>query len=85
MTIKLIAEIGNNHNGDIALAKSMAEAAIEAGADFVKFQAYVPETFLAAGCSYFDELADEALPLSAFGELKDYVEAKGARFLCVLF
>ena len=34
----VIAEIGNNHNGDIALAKKLVDQAVWAGADCVKFQ-----------------------------------------------
>lgn len=34
----LIAEIGNNHNGDMALARRLIEEAAAAGADCVKFQ-----------------------------------------------
>jgi len=34
----VIAEIGNNHNGDIKLAKQLVDLAIESGADCVKFQ-----------------------------------------------
>jgi sialic acid synthase SpsE/sugar phosphate isomerase/epimerase len=34
----VIAEIGNNHNGDINLAKQLVDLAIESGADCVKFQ-----------------------------------------------
>ena len=34
----IIAEIGNNHNGDINLAKKLVDLAISAGADCVKFQ-----------------------------------------------
>ncbi|WP_163339194.1 N-acetylneuraminate synthase family protein [Desulfopila sp. IMCC35008] len=34
----IIAEIGNNHNGDIAFAKKLVDAAVDAGADCVKFQ-----------------------------------------------
>lgn len=34
----IIAEIGNNHNGSLSLAKEMIAAAVEAGADCVKFQ-----------------------------------------------
>ncbi|MDP4062065.1 hypothetical protein RBLE17_18220 [Rhodobacteraceae bacterium LE17] len=34
----IIAEIGNNHNGSLSVAKEMIEAAAEAGADCVKFQ-----------------------------------------------
>ena len=34
----LIAEIGNNHNGDLLLAKRLVRLAVDAGADCVKFQ-----------------------------------------------
>ena len=34
----MIAEIGNNHNGNIDLAKKMVEEAVHSGADCVKFQ-----------------------------------------------
>jgi sialic acid synthase SpsE/sugar phosphate isomerase/epimerase len=34
----IIAEIGNNHNGDLGLAKELVDLAIEANADCVKFQ-----------------------------------------------
>jgi len=34
----IIAEIGNNHNGDVALARKLVDLAVEAGADCVKFQ-----------------------------------------------
>ena len=35
---KIIAEIGVNHNGSIALAKKLIDKAKILGADFVKFQ-----------------------------------------------
>ena len=38
--IALIAEIGENHFGSIALAKALLAAAAQAGADIVKFQSY---------------------------------------------
>lgn len=34
----IIAEIGNNHNGSLSFAKELVDAAVEAGADCVKFQ-----------------------------------------------
>jgi N-acetylneuraminate synthase len=34
----VIAEIGNNHNGSLALAKRLVDLAVDAGADCVKFQ-----------------------------------------------
>ena len=38
--IKIIAEIGWNHMGDMDLAKKMIVAAHKAGADFAKFQTW---------------------------------------------
>ncbi len=40
-----IAEIGENHMGDMGLARRLIKQAAEAGADFVKFQSYRPENF----------------------------------------
>ena len=37
----LVAEIGFNHNGDVALAKRMIESAAENGADAVKLQTFL--------------------------------------------
>ena len=39
----IIAEIGINHNGDLAIAKQMIDAAVHAGVDAVKFQKRTPE------------------------------------------
>ena len=36
----VIAEIGNNHEGNFKLAKEMISLAAEAGADAVKFQTF---------------------------------------------
>lgn len=38
--IEIIAEIGQNHNGDLVLAKELIAAAKENGADVAKFQLY---------------------------------------------
>ena len=40
MSVLIIAEAGVNHNGDLALAKDLIDAAVEAGADLVKFQTF---------------------------------------------
>ena len=42
----IVAEIGINHNGDMGLAKEEIDAAVEAGADSVKFQNYYTEDFV---------------------------------------
>ena len=38
MSIFIIAELGINHNGDVAIAKQLIDVAKDAGADAVKFQ-----------------------------------------------
>ena len=40
MSCFIIAEAGVNHNGDIKLAKQLVDAAVQAGADAVKFQTF---------------------------------------------
>jgi sialic acid synthase SpsE len=40
MKTEIIAEIGQNHNGDIGIAKDLIKAAKESGADVAKFQLY---------------------------------------------
>ena len=40
----LIAEIGNNHNGSLKLAKKLIIAAKKNGADCVKFQTFSPSS-----------------------------------------
>jgi len=38
----IVAEAGINHNGDVALAAELVDAAAEAGADAIKFQTHFP-------------------------------------------
>jgi N-acetylneuraminate synthase len=39
----IVAEVGINHNGDVAIAKRLIDAAVSAGCDAVKFQKRTPE------------------------------------------
>ena len=43
MSVKIIAEIGINHNGDIEIAKQLIDVAVISGCDFVKFQKRNPD------------------------------------------
>jgi len=40
---RIVAEISNNHNGSLELAKRLIHECAHAGADFVKFQCYTPD------------------------------------------
>ena len=40
--VYIIAEIGINHNGDIAIAKQLMDVAAESGCNAVKFQKRTP-------------------------------------------
>ncbi|GAB6862947.1 N-acetylneuraminate synthase [Haloplanus litoreus] len=44
----VIAEVGINHNGEMAMARSLIDAAVDAGADAVKFQSFVVEELVTA-------------------------------------
>tara|TARA_Y100000389_G_C17467698_1_gene527143 strand:+ start:761 stop:1759 length:999 start_codon:yes stop_codon:yes gene_type:complete len=44
--VKIIAEIGPNHNGKIHLAKKLIKEAKKAGADYVKFQTFITEDII---------------------------------------
>lgn len=44
--VRVIAELGICHRGDVELAKKMASYAADAGADFIKFEIYQLETAL---------------------------------------
>ena len=44
----IIAEIGINHSGSLALAKQMVKAAIEGGADIIKHQTHIVEDEMTA-------------------------------------
>ncbi len=46
--VMIIAEAGVNHNGSVALAEKMIDAAVEAGADAVKFQTFRAQKLVTA-------------------------------------
>jgi sialic acid synthase SpsE len=44
--VLIVAEIGNNHEGDVGVARELVERAAAAGADAVKFQTFRPEHYV---------------------------------------
>ncbi|MDR2140602.1 MAG: N-acetylneuraminate synthase family protein [Deltaproteobacteria bacterium] len=65
----LVAEIGGNHGGDPQKARLLCQAARQAGAGAVKFQAYRTELFLHPQTVYYAELAQEELPFPVLADL----------------
>jgi sialic acid synthase SpsE/endonuclease IV len=90
----IIAEIGNNHNGDIALAKKLVDSAIFSGADCVKFQlrdieslyrnkGKVDDASADLGAQYTLDLLNKfQLSNSELIEIFDYCKGKGTIPLC---
>lgn len=61
--ICIIAEAGVNHNGDLELAKKMVKEAKKAGADYIKFQTFMPKNLVskyAEKAKYQKEATGEA-------------------------
>lgn len=84
----VVAEIGINHNGSTEIAKALIDAAVEAGADAVKFQkrtvelVYTPEELAAPRESPFGTTNGDlkrALELDelAYAEIAGYCEVVG--------
>ena len=81
----VIAEIGLNHGGDLALAKKMIDGAVSAGVDAVKFQTYLTEKRTFPGSPIFDILKKCELPFEAFKELQEYSKSKNVDFFSTPF
>jgi sialic acid synthase SpsE len=84
MRTQIIAELASNHGGDLALACGLISAAADAGADWVKVQAYRPEC-LQADDPQREWLAQAALSTSGLEHLKAHADAIGVKFLASVF
>ena len=82
----LIAELGNNHEGDAKLAMEMVAAAAEAGADAVKVQVIDPERLVnRAQTERIAQLSRFRLPLLVFAEMAELARTKGMLFIASAF
>jgi sialic acid synthase SpsE len=91
----VIAEIGINHEGSIAVAKEMVDAAYRAGAEVVKHQTHIVEDEMSiaaksvipgnANISIYDIMERCALDEEDELELKKYVESKNMIFISTPF
>lgn len=80
--IVVVAEIGNNHEGDVERARKLVRAAAAAGADAVKFQTYKTELFVRpADEERFARLKSFELSQEAFAVLADLAHELGLAFV----
>lgn len=95
-SVIIIAEAGVNHNGSIEIAKQMIDVAVEAGADYIKFQTFKASNLVAKIAkkaayqnknigndtgSQYEMLKNLELTESMHEELIGYSKFKGIPFL----
>lgn len=89
----VIAEIGNNHNGSVELAKQLVKLAVESGADAVKFQLRDMDTLYRQknaatsgedlGAQYtLDLLKKVSLPAEELFKVFDYAKNFDVELMC---
>ncbi len=82
----VIAEIGNNHEGDFEVAKDLIKAASSAGADAVKFQTIIPENFVSiSNKSRINQLKKFQLDPQEIKKLAEYSASKNIIFFSTPF
>lgn len=94
MSVKIIAEIGVNHNGSVELALQHVDAANKAGADLVKFQTFTAKRLASRNTpkvpyqlrtsdpqeTHYDMLKKLELSLDAHKKIKAYCDNLGIGF-----
>lgn len=95
----IIAEAGVNHNGSLDIAKKMVDAAVEAGADAIKFQTFQAAELVSkfapkaeyqkkstkSNESQLEMINKLELDLPTHQELLNYCRAQGIKFLSTPF
>lgn len=93
--MKIVAEIGTSHGGNIEKAKKLIDTAIEGGAHYVKFQWVYADEILHPETGFvklpggltrlYDRFKELEVPASFFEECLKYTHSKGALFMCSPF
>jgi sialic acid synthase SpsE len=82
----VIAEAGNNHNGDVATARRLIDVAAEAGADSVKFQVIHPEgLYLPLQTDVIAARRRHMLSHAEYAELARHSRERGVAFSASVF
>ena len=79
--IFIIAEIGNNHEGNFNIAKKLIKAAADSGVDAVKFQTFITKDFVSSDHPSFERLKKFEFTHQQFLELKRFANKKNLNFI----
>lgn len=84
--ILLIAEIGNNHEGNLSLAEDLIGLAAKSGADVVKFQTIIPEKLVSSDqADRIRQLKKFQLKYEDFERLKKVADREKILFMSTPF
>lgn len=84
--VLLVAEIGNNHEGDFRVAGELIRKAAKAGADAVKFQTIIPEKLVSRREEKrLEQLKKFRLSYEEFEKLSRLAKEEGVLFLSTPF
>ena len=84
--VLIIAEVGNNHEGDFGLALEMIDAAGQAGADAVKFQTITPNRLVrSSDIKRLDQLEKFSVKPDQIATLKEQADKNHVLFLSTPF
>jgi len=79
--VKIIAEVGSNHNGKLETALELIAVAAECGADVVKFQGFIADDLMAVDDPNFGKLKRLEVPKSWYPLLIEQCVKHGVEFL----
>ncbi len=84
--VLIVAEIGNNHEGNFDLAIRLIDEAAEAGVQAVKFQTFIPEHYSSQlDTARIKRLKEFQLSFTQFKRLADYARKAGQIFISTPF
>lgn len=81
----IIAEIGQNHNGDMQIAKKLIHAARKSGADAAKFQFYNVDSIFSKTFRWYKEAKKAELNFDNAKALKKECDKAGIEFMASVF
>lgn len=83
--IKIIAEIGFNHEGELKLAIEMIKAAAQAGANAIKFQTYRAKDLALPSAPHYQAIQSGEMSFEQHLELRKIAHDCGVEFLSTPF